>query len=111
NMDYWSIHMRERLKSRFLRGVIFLGRNLEKIGEREKAVLHYHKALEIDPLMEEFYQRLMICYNRMGHNADAVRVFKRCENNLQRLLKVEPSVHTVTILKNLHGKTLKQQSN
>jgi ATP/maltotriose-dependent transcriptional regulator MalT/DNA-binding SARP family transcriptional activator len=111
NMDYWSIHMRERLKSRFLRGVIFLGRNLEKIGEREKAVLHYHKALEIDPLMEEFYQRLMICYNRMGRNADAVRVFKRCENNLQRLLKVEPSVHTVAILKNLHGKTLKLQSN
>jgi LuxR family maltose regulon positive regulatory protein len=108
SMDYWSIHLRERLKSRFLRGVIFLGRNLEKIGERDKALLHYHKALEIDPLVEEFYQRLMICYNRMGRNADAVRVFKRCEKNLKSLLNVEPSIQTEAILKSLTSKTLRQ---
>jgi ATP/maltotriose-dependent transcriptional regulator MalT/DNA-binding SARP family transcriptional activator len=110
SMDYWSMHLRERLKSRFLRGVIFLGRNLEKIGARDKAVLQYHKALEIDPLVEEFYQRIMICYNRMGRNVDAVRIFKRCEKNLQSMLNIEPSIQTEAILKNLIGKTLKQHN-
>jgi DNA-binding SARP family transcriptional activator len=106
NLDYWSIHLRERLKSRFLRGVIFLGRNLEKINEREKAALQYQKALEIDPLVEEFYQRLMICYHRMGQNAQAVSVFKRCQKNLQSMLNVEPSIQTKAIYKNLIAKSL-----
>jgi len=106
SLDYWSIHLRERLKSRFLRGVIFLGRNLEKINEREKAALQYQKALEIDPLVEEFYQRLMICYHRMGRNAQAVSVFKRCQKNLQSMLNVEPSIQTKAIYKNLIAKSL-----
>jgi ATP/maltotriose-dependent transcriptional regulator MalT/DNA-binding SARP family transcriptional activator len=106
NLDYWSIHLRERLKSRFLRGVIFLGRNLEKINEREKAALHYLKALEIDPLVEEFYQRLMICYHRLGRNAEAISVFMKCQNNLRRLLNVEPSLQTKAIHNNLISKPL-----
>ena len=106
NLDYWSIHLRERLKSRFLRGVIFLGRNLEKINERDKAVLQYQKALEVDPLVEEFYQRLMICYHRLGRNAEAVSVFKKCQKNLQSLLNVEPSVQTKAVHNNLISKPL-----
>jgi ATP/maltotriose-dependent transcriptional regulator MalT/DNA-binding SARP family transcriptional activator len=104
NLDYWSIHIRERLKSRFLRGVIFLGRNLEKINQQNKAILQYQKALEIDPLVEEFYQRLMICCHRMGRNSEAVSVFMKCQKNLRSLLNVEPSIQTKTIYNNLISK-------
>jgi DNA-binding SARP family transcriptional activator len=100
NLDYWSIHIRERLKSRFLRGVIFLGRNLEKINQQNKAILQYQKALEIDPLVEEFYQRLMICCR----NSEAVSVFMKCQKNLRSLLNVEPSIQTKTIYNNLISK-------
>jgi DNA-binding SARP family transcriptional activator len=105
NLDYWSIHLRERLKSRFLRGITFLGRNLEKINERDKAVQHYQQALEVDPLVEEFYQRLMICYHRMGRTAEAALVFKRCQKNLAQMLKVKPSAQTNSIYKNLLSKS------
>jgi hypothetical protein len=44
----------------------------------------------------------------MGRNADAVRVFKRCEKNLKSLLNVEPSIQTEAIFKSLPGKTLRQ---
>jgi DNA-binding SARP family transcriptional activator len=109
NIDHWSIHMRERLKSRFLRGVSFLGRNLEKIGEQEKAVAFYLQALEIDPLAEEFYQRLMICYHRMDRNADAVLVFRRCLKNLIKVLKISPSTQTKALFKSLLAKQFVHQ--
>jgi len=104
NMDHWSIHMRERLKSRFLRGVSFLGRNLEKIEEREKAVEFYQKALETDPLVEEFYQRLMICYHRMDRVADSVLVFRRCLKNFDKVLNITPSTQTRALYNNLVAK-------
>jgi LuxR family maltose regulon positive regulatory protein len=103
--DPWCIHLRERLKSRYLRGVISLGRNFEKLEEREKAVDCYLYALEVDPMIEEFYQRLMICYHRMDRKADAVLVYKRCNENLSSMLQVAPSSHTKSIYKNLLEKS------
>jgi ATP/maltotriose-dependent transcriptional regulator MalT/DNA-binding SARP family transcriptional activator len=111
NEEHWSIYMRERLMSRFLRGVVFLGRTLEQIGEREKAVVRYLQALEVDLKVEEFYQRLMVCYNRMGRNADAVAVYKRCQKNLNSMLKVEPSSQTKTIYRNILAKSVSRASN
>jgi ATP/maltotriose-dependent transcriptional regulator MalT/DNA-binding SARP family transcriptional activator len=102
--DHWCIRLRERLKSRFLRGVILLGRSFEKQEKCEKAVNYYLQALEIDPLVEEFYQRLMICYHRMGRDAEAVLVYKKCQKNLQCMLNVEPSIHTKAINNNLISK-------
>ncbi|MBW2465929.1 MAG: hypothetical protein JRF02_01385 [Deltaproteobacteria bacterium] len=108
-MDHWCIHMRERLKSRFLRGVTLLGRSFEKLDERQKAVDCYLFALEIDPMIEEFYQRLMICYHRMDRLADAVLIYKRCQKNLFSLLHVNPSSHTKSIYKNLLAKSVDHQ--
>ena len=101
NMEYSCVHMREHLKSRFLRGVTLLGRNLEKTGEHDKAVVRYLQALEVDPIVEEFYQRLMIYYQRLGLKSDAMSVYKRCQKNFRNILNVEPSAQTKAIYKNL----------
>lgn len=97
NMEYSCVNMREHLKSRFLRGVKLLGRNLEKTGQQEKAVLQYLRALEVDPMVEEFYQRLMIFYQQRGLNSDAVAVYKRCQKSFSSFLQVEPSAQTKAI--------------
>jgi LuxR family maltose regulon positive regulatory protein len=107
NEEYWSIHMRERLKSRFLRGVLLQAHNLEQSGERKKAIERYQQALEVDPRVEEFYQRLMLCYNRMGRNAEAVAVYKRCQKNLDLMLKVEPSASTKAVYRTLVSGAIK----
>ena len=101
NMEYSCVHMREHLKSRFLRGITLLGRNFEKMDEKEKAVVLYQKALEVDPMMEEFYQRLMLCYQRLGRNAEAVSAYKRCQKNFTSVLRVEPSSQTKAIYKSI----------
>jgi ATP/maltotriose-dependent transcriptional regulator MalT/DNA-binding SARP family transcriptional activator len=103
--DHWCIHLRERLKSRFLRGVKLLGRCYEKMDKLDKAEECYIHALEIDSMIEEFYQRLMICYHRMDRAADAVLVYKRCQENLMNLLQVAPSHQTNSIYKNLFVKS------
>ncbi|MDH3391449.1 MAG: hypothetical protein OEL85_06620, partial [Desulfobulbaceae bacterium] len=97
SVEYWCMHKKERLKSRFLRGVIFLGRSLEKSGDQEQAVERYLQALEVDPMVEEFYQRLMINYQRQGRNADAAMIYRRCQENFNTYLKVQPSRQTLAI--------------
>ncbi len=101
NMEYSCVHMREHLKSRFLRGVTLLGRNLEKTGKHDKAVLRYLHALEVDSMIEEFYQRLMIYYQRLGQNSNAVAVYKRCQKNFSNVLRVDPSPQTKAIYQSI----------
>jgi len=44
----------------------------------EKAIEGYRKAIEMDPLMEEFYQKLMTLYFNRGMLNDALRVYEDC---------------------------------
>jgi len=97
--ESWTIHTRERLRSRFLRLVEQRGTAFEKYHEFEEAILLYRKGLEVDPLVEQFYQRLMICYKAQGRTGEAVAVFQRCKKILGCMLGIEPSIETKRILK------------
>jgi DNA-binding SARP family transcriptional activator len=101
--EHWAISCRERLRSKFLRLVFRLGDHLENNNRCEKAVYYYKKALEVDNLAEEFYQRLMVCYQHLGQQAEAVRVYKRCRDVLSATLGIEPSSKTVAIYQEILG--------
>src|SRR3990172_5624050 len=70
----WAISLRERLRAKFLRAVAVLGKHLEKGIEYQKMIMLYEKALEVDDLAEEFYQRLMHCNIIIGRKAEAAKV-------------------------------------
>ena len=91
---YWLIHYRERLRSKFLRGTIKLGKYLEKNGKLEDAVEHYQRGLDIDPHIEEFYQRLMICFLALNRKAEATATYKNCARILRTSLDISPSKET-----------------
>ena len=93
----WLLSPRERLRSRFLRAVARAGALLEQAGQWEATIVQYRKALEIDDLAEEFYQRLMVCYSRQGRRADAVAVYERCRKILFLTIGVEPSAGTTAL--------------
>jgi DNA-binding SARP family transcriptional activator len=97
----WTISFRERLRSKFLRNVGRLGLYWEKVGDFSRAVNCYQKGLEVDDLAEEFYQRLIICYKRLGRKAEALTVYHRCRNTFSTVLGVEPSPATEAICKSL----------
>jgi two-component SAPR family response regulator len=92
---------RERLRSKFLRAVGFLGRSLERDGQWTEAIACYRRGLEVDDLAEGFYQRLMLCHGRLGQIAEAVGVYDRCRKTLTAVLGILPSPETETIRRSL----------
>ena len=99
----WTASTRERLRRKFIRGVEMLGRHWEKAGAQEKAIDCYLAGLEKDELVEEFYQRLMLCYHRLGHQAKGVETYRRCRLSLAAGLGLKPSAETEAIYAMLLG--------
>lgn len=97
----WTDSFRERLRNKFLRCVEKLGQHFETSGEWERAAECYERGLEVDDLIEEFYQHLMICFQRLGQLTKALSVYKRCEKTISAGLGVTPSQKTEAIHRSL----------
>ena len=69
----WTMPMRERLRGRYLATAHALAHHWEKLGDDEKAASRYERTLAVDPLTEDFYRRLMACYQRLGRGADVAQ--------------------------------------
>lgn len=98
-LQHWMVPLRERLSQRYQRSLINLGKVLEGQDRYEKAIEWYEKGLRADNLEESFYRRLMICYQKLGRHADAVKVYRLCRETLTRSLGVLPSEKTKKVLK------------
>jgi DNA-binding SARP family transcriptional activator len=94
---FWTITMRERMQSKFLKTIFFFGNHWEKSAKWEKAIEFYERGLEMDDLAEELYCHLMICYRQSGQPSKALSVYQRCKKSLQAVLGVEPSSKTEEI--------------
>jgi DNA-binding SARP family transcriptional activator len=90
----WTISLRERLRAKFMHSINALGRSWIEAGRYDKAVPIFLNGLAIDDLAEEFYQHLMVCYNQLGQQAEAVKVYNRCRSVLQSSLGLKPSSKT-----------------
>lgn len=90
----WALSLRERLRSKLLRHIAEAGRAWESAGEWDRAVHYYHRGLEIDPLIEAMYQRLMHCFRATGRIAEALATYQRCRAVLAEQFQIEPSPAT-----------------
>lgn len=97
----WTFTMRERLREKYIRLVNMLGHCCEETGQWERAVECYKKALDADILQEEFYRYLMLCYEKLGRHAEALRTYDSCRNAFHTMLGVEPSSKTEEIARRL----------
>ncbi len=109
--DYsWSLTLRERLRSRFLRHIKDMGRYWKGHEKIDEAVKYYIKGLEIDPISEGLYYGLMQCYIELGDFAEALSIYKRCCHALKTLLNTTPSPKIDAIYHSIrHDKTSKQE--
>lgn len=93
--------MQEKLHLRFLNLAEALGHYWQQQGRADKSIQCYERALEVDPVAEEFYQSLMHSYYTVGRNSDAVILFQRCRKNLSNILGISPSQATLEIYKSI----------
>jgi DNA-binding SARP family transcriptional activator len=97
----WMLQSRERLRSLFRRRVSVLGQALEKHRQWDQAIDLFQHALDVDPLAEEIYQRLMLAQKELGRIADALDIYRRCRETLSVSLGVPPSSTTEAIHRSL----------
>jgi len=93
----WSASLRERLRGKFIQFLITTGAFFEQSGKWKDAAKYYLKGLDTDDLIEEFYQRLMICYQNLGCRGEAVAIYQRCNKIVSAALGVKPSHETEKI--------------
>lgn len=96
--QHWMLPLRDKLRHRVRRLFAELGRWCGREGLCEQAIGVYHKALEIDPLAEEFHYRLMTCYAALGRHPEALAAYHYCCKALYRCLKTPPSPPTSILL-------------
>jgi DNA-binding SARP family transcriptional activator len=93
----WTVSYRERLRSKFFRCIGQLGDYHEQAGQVNLAVECYQRSLDIDELVEDTYQRLMLCYKKLGRTTEALAVYKRCCAALSIHMDITPSEKTEKI--------------
>lgn len=94
----WAIPLRERLRDKFVHLVEVLGCQLERGQEVDAALQCYRRGLEIDDLVEIFYQGQMRCYLAMGRAGEAIGVYRRLRHLFSIVLGIEPSAATRHLL-------------
>jgi LuxR family transcriptional regulator, maltose regulon positive regulatory protein len=102
--ESWIISYQERLRSKFIRAISQLGDHFEGTKQWERAIEWYQRGLEVDPLAEDFYQRLIACYHSSDRRAEGAATYHRCKKILQSTLGVDPSPKTEQIFNLLERK-------
>jgi two-component SAPR family response regulator len=106
----WSVSIRERLRSKFIYSLLDIGRYWEVHGFWDKAIQCYQKGLEIDDLIEVFYQRLMLCSLQTRRISEGMAAYRRCRQILSIVLGLQPEPETESIYLSLKKARLQKQS-
>jgi two-component SAPR family response regulator len=102
-MTSWSVSMRERLRSKFIHNLVELGRFWEAHGYWEQAIECYQKGIDVDDLVEVFYQRLMSCCLETHRLSEGMSVYRRCRQTLSIILGLQPEAETESLYRSLRN--------
>ena len=97
----WTTWMREYTRRRYLDILGKAGTYWEASQQWEEAIEAYQRALDVDNLVEEFYQHLMVCYQAEGQTAEAVKTYQRCRSALSANLAIAASPKTEAIYRDI----------
>ncbi len=102
----WSVSLRERLRSKFLHHLLDVGHYWEVHGSWDKAMQCYQRGIEVDNLIEDFYQRLMACCLETQRISEGIAVYQRCWRILSSVLGLQPGPETDALYYSLNGEIL-----
>ncbi|MEZ5540963.1 MAG: bacterial transcriptional activator domain-containing protein [Pseudomonadota bacterium] len=97
----WMVSIQERLRNKYVHCLLDFGHYWEVRGQVHKAVACYRKGIEVDDLIETFYQRLMFCLQQTGREPEAIATYRQCRHVLSVVLGLQPTEHTNRLYRNL----------
>ena len=90
----WALQERERLRTMYLKSLIYLLHYYKSHGLCEKAITYGQQILILNPLREEIHRELMKLYLENGQRALAVRQYEICRSTLAKELGIAPMYDT-----------------
>jgi len=106
----WSVSLHERLRSKFIHHLVEVGRYMEKHGYWERAMHCYRKGIDVDDLVEVFYQRMMVCCLATHRFSEGLSVYRRCSQVLSITLGLQPEPESESLHRSLRESRLEKQS-
>ena len=106
----WSVSMHERLRSKYIHHLLEVGRYMEKHGYWEQAMHCYRKGIDVDDLVEVFYQRLMVCCLATRRLSEGLSVYRRCSQVLSITLGLPPESESELLYRSLKDARLEKRS-
>ncbi|WP_028309852.1 BTAD domain-containing putative transcriptional regulator [Derxia gummosa] len=94
----WMVEARERYRATFVKSAERLCELLRGAGRLDAAIALGERAVEVEPLAEAVYGQIIRALLAQDREADARRVFRRCEQMLSVMLGIKPSAATVALL-------------
>ena len=110
DMTTWSVSLHEQLRSKYIHHLLEVGRYMEKHGYWEPAMQCYRKGIDVDGLVEVFYQRLMICCLATRRFSEGLSVYRRCSQVLSITLGLQPEPESESLHRSLKESRLEKQS-
>ncbi len=90
----WLFAGRERSRAQLQQAVGQAGAALERAAQWDAAAKLYQRGIEVDPLAETHYARLMNALSKQGKFAEAISVYRRCKQMLSVILSMAPSAES-----------------
>ncbi len=95
----WAEKRREELKGKYVDALGKAANLYDKQGAVRKAIDCHKKMIQVDPLLEESYQKLMsLCYSKGMYN-EALRAYESCQKVLKKELHSKPDPLTTALYK------------
>ena len=99
----WALATREQLQGQIVRALDLCAEHAEQSGHWREAQALLQKGIDLDPLSENFYRRLMLCYHKLGQSAEALSIYRRCQRTLSVSLGISPSPETIAAANQLRS--------
>jgi len=97
----WIDTKREELRKLYINLLYRTADIQEKRGTSKLAIDCYKKIIQIDPLSEQVYQRLMTLYSNRRMRSEAIKVYEDCRKVFREGLDTEPEALTTSIYKKI----------
>jgi LuxR family maltose regulon positive regulatory protein len=101
--ESWTAPIRERLRAKFVRALVSFGKTLEANNQYDDAIDWYLKGLDADSIVEQFYQGLMRCYEKLDRRTEAIGAYRRLRQTLSVTLGLQPTASTEKLYQTLRA--------